>query len=39
MVFRRGIDILIELLPELCNQNPDILIELVGDGPKMKPLR
>ena len=39
MVFRRGIDILIELLPVLCEKDPDIMIELVGDGAKMKPLR
>ena len=39
MVFRRGVDILIELLPEICEHNKDIVIELVGDGPKMKPLR
>jgi phosphatidylinositol N-acetylglucosaminyltransferase subunit A len=39
LVFRRGIDILIELLPELCENNPALVIELVGDGPKMRPLR
>lgn len=39
LVFRRGIDILIELIPELCSRIPDIQIELVGDGPKMRPLR
>ena len=39
MVFRRGIDILIELLPELCERNKDIVIEIIGDGPKLKPLR
>jgi len=39
MVFRRGIDILIELIPILCERNPDVIVELVGDGAKMKPLK
>jgi phosphatidylinositol glycan class A protein len=39
MVFRRGIDILIEMLPALCQRNPDIIIEVVGDGAKVKPLK
>jgi hypothetical protein len=26
MVFRRGIDILIELIPVLCERNPDIVV-------------
>jgi phosphatidylinositol N-acetylglucosaminyltransferase subunit A len=39
MVFRRGIDILIEIIPELCEQNKKIVVELIGDGPKLNPLR
>lgn len=39
MVYRRGIDLLISLLPTLCFRNTNIKIEIIGDGPKLKPLR
>jgi phosphatidylinositol N-acetylglucosaminyltransferase subunit A len=40
LVYRRGTDLLIKLLPTLCERNKGrFVMEIVGDGPKMKILR
>lgn len=40
-MFRRGTDLLIEILPILCERNKktNFSIEIIGDGDKFEPLR
>jgi phosphatidylinositol glycan class A protein len=38
MMYRRGTDLLIEILPELCRRHADIEVLVVGDGVKRRAL-
>jgi len=39
MVYRRGIDLLIDLIPIFCKRNKNIYFEIIGDGPKLIALK
>ena len=34
LTFRKGVDLLIEVIPEICNLNPSVRFIIGGDGPK-----
>ena len=34
LVYRKGIDLLIDVIPEICNRNPRVNFLIAGDGPK-----
>lgn len=40
LVYRRGVDLLIDLLPQFCERNKGrFKMEIIGNGPKMMPLK
>lgn len=38
LAFRKGVDLLIEIIPQICHENPRVHFIIGGDGPKRKPL-
>lgn len=34
LVYRKGIDLLIELIPKICHRHPEVQFLIGGDGPK-----
>ncbi len=39
MTYRRGTDLLIEILPQICKKHDNIEIIIIGDGTKRKALQ
>lgn len=38
LTFRKGIDLLIDVIPEVCSKFPEVYFIIAGDGPKRKVL-
>ena len=38
LTFRKGIDLLVDVIPEICFKFPEVYFIIAGDGPKRKVL-
>lgn len=34
LVYRKGVDLLVDIIPEICNRHPNVRFIIGGDGPK-----